>query len=159
VKRPTGKTLSDLSARLTSPELRRLLLLLVGWRQSDAANQQAADRTIQAYQREAHWRMLGIEANGNVLGLIGLDLHTAEHGLIRHIVVHPASRGRGMGRSMIEDSCILLALRSVSAETDRDAVAFYARCGFVVTSLGEKYPGVERFHCARSRPSASPSPP
>ena len=35
----------------------------------------------------------------------------------------------------------------ITAETDRDAVEFYWSSGFKVTSLGEKYPGVERFLC------------
>jgi len=36
---------------------------------------------------------------------------------------------------------------SIVAETDYEAVDFYRRYGFVITSLGEKYPGVERFLC------------
>jgi ribosomal protein S18 acetylase RimI-like enzyme len=33
----------------------------------------------------------------------------------------------------------------IVAETDRNGVGFYAATGFTVTSLGEKYPGAERF--------------
>ena len=33
------------------------------------------------------------------------------------------------------------------AETDQEAVEFYRNTGFVVYSLGELYPGVERFRC------------
>lgn len=33
----------------------------------------------------------------------------------------------------------------IVAETDRSALGFYLALGFGVTSLGEKYPGVERF--------------
>jgi len=36
---------------------------------------------------------------------------------------------------------------SIVAETDHEAVDFYRRYGFFITSLGEKYPGVERFLC------------
>lgn len=35
----------------------------------------------------------------------------------------------------------------VIAETDEEAVNFYRSIGFEVYSLGEKYPGVERFRC------------
>jgi hypothetical protein len=38
-----------------------------------------------------------------------------------------------------------LILKNVEAETDREADGFYRACGFTVHSLGEKYPGVERF--------------
>lgn len=41
----------------------------------------------------------------------------------------------------------VLALHHLDAETDADAVDFYRRCGFAVESLGERYPGVERFRC------------
>lgn len=37
----------------------------------------------------------------------------------------------------------------LSAETDAEAVGFYRSCGFTVRSLGEKYPGTERFLCER----------
>ncbi len=33
----------------------------------------------------------------------------------------------------------------IVAETDRSALGFYVALGFTMTSLGEKYPGVERF--------------
>ncbi|EOR21192.1 N-acetyltransferase GCN5 [Niallia nealsonii AAU1] len=35
----------------------------------------------------------------------------------------------------------------ISAETDNDAVGFYRKNGFKITSLGEKYPIVEWFLC------------
>ena len=38
-------------------------------------------------------------------------------------------------------------LNELNAETHRDAVDFYKRLGFDIESLGEKYPGVERFWC------------
>lgn len=37
--------------------------------------------------------------------------------------------------------------KRVIAETDDEAVDFYRNIGFEVHSLGEKYPGVERFRC------------
>jgi ribosomal protein S18 acetylase RimI-like enzyme len=33
------------------------------------------------------------------------------------------------------------------AETDEEAVEFYRNIGFSIQSLGEKYPGVDRFKC------------
>ncbi|WP_235473679.1 hypothetical protein [Lysinibacillus macroides] len=39
------------------------------------------------------------------------------------------------------------ALLVIAAETDKDAVDFYKKYGFKVSSLGEKYLGVERFTC------------
>jgi len=38
-------------------------------------------------------------------------------------------------------------LTYLEAETDAEAVKFYKKMGFQIQSLGEKYPGIERFHC------------
>lgn len=48
---------------------------------------------------------------------------------------------------MIKFVCDKHLLCFIFAETDNDAVGFYRSYGFEVTSLGEKYPGVERFLC------------
>ncbi|MNY68257.1 hypothetical protein D3C86_2059900 [compost metagenome] len=49
--------------------------------------------------------------------------------------------GRGMLLEIIED----MQPTRITAETDEEAVQFYRNVGFVISSLGEKYPGVERF--------------
>ena len=48
---------------------------------------------------------------------------------------------------MLRQLCAKLMLKQLTAETDADAVGFYQRCGFEVESLGELYPGAERFRC------------
>lgn len=48
---------------------------------------------------------------------------------------------------MIDELLMLEHLTELIAETDRDAVEFYRKYGFEIHSLGEKYPGVDRFHC------------
>lgn len=42
-------------------------------------------------------------------------------------------------------------IRRMEAETDKNAVNFYRKIGFNITSLGEKYPGVERFKCTLNK--------
>ena len=66
---------------------------------------------------------------------------------IKHIAVSPNHRGQGIGSKMISIIKVKHSLTFVFAETDKDAVNFYKNCGFKITSLGEKYPGVERFQC------------
>ena len=63
----------------------------------------------------------------------------------------PAVRGAGLGRRLIEAAIEREKPQAVRLETDNDAVGFYRRCGFSVTSLGEKYPGIERFECRLCR--------
>src|SRR6478735_6996486 len=82
-----------------------------------------------------------------IISCIGIEIHNSSDGVIKHIAVLPKERGSGIGSSMIRFICKEHNLNSVSAETDKDAVLFYANFGFRITSLGEKYPGVERFLC------------
>lgn len=48
---------------------------------------------------------------------------------------------------MIDFVCQTHSFDILTAETDIEAVGFYQNYGFNVTSLGEKYAGVERFLC------------
>ena len=69
-------------------------------------------------------RMLyGQIIEGNIVGCIGLEFVSPSLCEIKHIAVNPNSRKQQIGSD------------------------FYASVGFTITSLGEKYPGVERFHC------------
>lgn len=85
-----------------------------------------------------------------VCAILGLRLQACrEAAIIQHIVVDEAYRGSGLGRLLLEDAAARYAIRSFTAETDQDAVGFYRACGFDIRSLGEKYPGVERFLCEK----------
>ncbi|WP_337993591.1 GNAT family N-acetyltransferase [Lysinibacillus sp. CNPSo 3705] len=64
---------------------------------------------------------------------------------MKHIAVLADQRGKGIGSKMIH--FIASKYPSIVAETDYEAVDFYRCYGFFITSLGEKYPGVERFLC------------
>lgn len=55
-------------------------------------------------------------------------------------------QGRGVGRALVAHIQRQLKI-PLTAETDDEAVGFYRRCGFSVTSLGKKYPGVIRYRC------------
>ena len=76
---------------------------------------------------------------------------------ILNIGVGPASRKQGVGRRLVEAVIRLEGPRRAWLETDNDAVGFYRSCGFVVKSLGEKYPGIERFECSRTGDGPKPS--
>ena len=139
--------MTDLSSRLETAEVRALLLAL-GYPPVIAATR--ADSMIAEYQANPRLPILGAEHSGEQVGLIGLRIEDGT-AVIRHIVVQPAWRGRGVGSAMIRAVCEQVALRRLTAETDRDAVAFYRRCGFEVESLGRLYPGTERFRCVLTR--------
>jgi ribosomal protein S18 acetylase RimI-like enzyme len=66
---------------------------------------------------------------------------------IRHLAVQKNWRGRTIGSNMIAEISGWEQVELLKAETDQDAVGFYSKAGFEIHSLGEKYPGVERFEC------------
>ena len=137
--------LVELAARLDDPNVISLLAFSVGFPTPERL------RTVMArYQEQAQWRLLGIEQDGILAGCIGVELSADGCAVIHNIAVAVEFRERGFGRAMIEAVAEQFQLRQLVAETDVDAVGFYRRCGFEITSLGERYPGVERFRCVKS---------
>jgi GNAT superfamily N-acetyltransferase len=97
------------------------------------------------YRRDRAWQLLTAEPGGRCVGVAGYTVDDSEVTLL-HIAVVPTDRRTGYGRALI--SAILARnqhCQRVVAETDADAVGFYRALGFVVTLLGEKYAGTERF--------------
>ncbi|MBW4083734.1 GNAT family N-acetyltransferase [Paenibacillus sp. S150] len=116
---------------------------------ADAAQ---AEEELERYLAEDSRELLGAFASGELAGVIGIR-HGPEAGAeILHIAVLGRLRGRGIGAAMIGEIRKCKEIETLQAETDRDAAGFYRSCGFTVSSLGEKYPGVERFSCVMSVP-------
>jgi ribosomal protein S18 acetylase RimI-like enzyme len=108
-----------------------------------------ADRVLaafEAYEHNEHAMLLGQIRNDLLIGLIGF-INNGDDAVIKHLAVKEGLRGFGIGKQMILDAIEKYAIRKIIAETDIDAVEFYPRVGFEITSLGEKYPGRERFLC------------
>ncbi|HDR7766407.1 MULTISPECIES: GNAT family N-acetyltransferase [Bacillus] len=78
---------------------------------------------------------------------IGIEIIGAKKARICHIAVVPQYRHNGIAWQMIKEVLRMHQLMYLEAETDDEAVEFYKKIGFQVKSLGEKYPGVERFCC------------
>ncbi|MFC3965614.1 GNAT family N-acetyltransferase [Nocardia jiangsuensis] len=68
-----------------------------------------------------------------------------------HLATAPEHRRRGLAAALLDGVRRRFPALPIQAETDADAVGFYRRLGFTVTSLGEKYPGVERFAVRSNR--------
>ena len=114
---------------------------------SYATSESAIDREYEKYIFDTSRHLYSWEVNGKAIGCLGIEFANEAHCEIKHIAVSPAARGNGVGRKMIDFILKEYSLEMITAETDRDAVEFYRSYGFKITSLGEKYPGVERFLC------------
>lgn len=146
----------DLELRLDEPGVRTLLEVLA-WRGDDAEVDRIADRYRDAPTRllglvvEKSWETQGVPP-GTPIACIGLEPTGRDEAEITSLAVLPDWRGQGFARSLVFGACEQLGLRMLEAETDAHTVDFYRAIGFTVASLGERYPGVERFRCLLQLP-------
>jgi GNAT superfamily N-acetyltransferase len=99
--------------------------------------------------RVGRWTLYGWVEDADLIGCIGFE-SLSNAAVIRSLVVVERHRRSGVGRKMVEAALAKIDAPWVEAETDSDAVGFYRSLGFTATTLGEKYPGVERFRCIRA---------
>lgn len=134
-------TAADRDDPVAEPRVERLLAASLG----------STGRVAEAIAaiRQGQWELFRVTDphEGRTQGLIAVDFCSGGDAMIRALAVEQTLRGRGIGRHLIETvrgtgRCAVLV-----AETDGDGVGFYRRCGFDIFSLGELYPGVERFRC------------
>ncbi|OQR56930.1 GNAT family N-acetyltransferase [Bacillus sp. CDB3] len=80
-------------------------------------------------------------------GCIGIALIDTNRARMCHIAVDEKYRNQGIALQMIRAIISKYELTYIEAETDEEAVGFYKKWKFKIKSLGEKHPGMERFHC------------
>ena len=105
---------------------------------------------LQKYMRDDSRILCGKTINNELVGLVGFIRLSAKEVELKHIAVRSDFRRQGIGKAMIYEYVMANGIRKMIAETDKDAVNFYRKIGFETMSLGEKYPGVERFQCVLS---------
>lgn len=142
-KTPKGAIplLINIKSRLDQPEVAELLEYSIF---PDPAR---LAQTLDDYKRSEELEMYGYEKDGKLIGLVGFRIDSERVMELRHIAVQPDYRGQGYGRGQILELIHLKNPAEIVAETDEDAVDFYRNIGFEVVSLGENYPGAERFRC------------
>ncbi len=71
-----------------------------------------------------------VRENGNVLGFLGLSPE-----MIEMLFIHPAARGKGIGKRLVQFAIQEKAIRKVDVnEQNPQAVGFYEHLGFEVVS-------------------------
>jgi ribosomal protein S18 acetylase RimI-like enzyme len=105
------------------------------------------NEAIDAYRNDQGLEIMGYKWVEQIIGIVGYRLN--DNGILelRHIAVTPEEQGKGFGRGIILELLHLKDPKVITAETDEETVDFYRSIGFTIESLGEKYPGVERFKC------------
>src|SRR5690625_642300 len=105
------------------------------------------DQVINQYMIDDRSHIAGLEIEGKVVGIIGYQLSGTRTLHVQHIAVHPEERGQEYGRGLMIGVIDTQQPQMILAETDEDTVDFYRNIGFTVESVGEEYPGHERFRC------------
>lgn len=113
------------------------------------------EQEISHYQESEQLELYGYEEKGKMIGIIGFTTDSNSL-VVKHISVDPGFRGQGYGRGLLLEVLDLKQPVLMIAETDEEAIDFYRNVGFVISSLGQTYPGVERFRCEYDA-SLSPS--
>ncbi|MGV9611465.1 GNAT family N-acetyltransferase [Nocardia xishanensis] len=99
---------------------------------------------VRRYRDDSAAHLVAAIVDDELAGVAGY-VASQDHAVLLHIATRESHRRDGIGRSLLAEIRSRIPGRSVIAETDRDALAFYLGTGFEAVSLGEKYPGVERF--------------
>ncbi|MFC7679729.1 GNAT family N-acetyltransferase [Paenibacillus sp. GCM10028914] len=132
--------IKNISSRLDDIEVKELLAYSV------FPDPDRLDEAVEAYRKPNGLDLYGYEEDEVLVGIIGVDTNGDEL-TIKHIAVTPENRGKDYGRGMILELMLQQKPARVIAETDDESVGFYRSIGFEIYSLGELYPGVERFRC------------
>jgi GNAT superfamily N-acetyltransferase len=105
------------------------------------------EKEILHYQSNPALELYGHEEADEIIGVVGFIIHPDHTLELKHIAVEPDARGKGYGRGLILELIEVKKPAIIQAETDEDTVDFYRYVGFSIVSLGELFPGVERFKC------------
>ncbi len=114
-----------------------------------AASEHSVDGEFNKYMNSPDRKLFVLEKQKISIGCMGVELNGLVECEIKHIAVSPEYRKQGAGRQMVSYLYSWTSIQLITAETDRAAVQFYRKLGFTMESLGEKYPGVERFKCTK----------
>lgn len=134
-----GKTIIEIKVEDKREHIIKLLAF--------ATSLKRVDHAYDTYLQSPNSKLYAFVEDGVIEGCIGINLIDSNKSEIKHIAVSPTQRGKGIGTNLIMYVIKKHSISKLYAETDRDAVNFYKNIGFTITSLGEKYPGVERFYC------------
>lgn len=119
---------------------------LIGY--STLQDPEQLSQVISTYESDTVYELYGMVSEEEIVGIVGCTQQEEGTVVIRHLAVKPECRGAGFGRGLILELIQKLEPTTLIAETDEEAVEFYRSIGFIIESLGEKYPGVERFRCS-----------
>jgi ribosomal protein S18 acetylase RimI-like enzyme len=109
------------------------------------------DDELDRIKREelGHLTILGT-VEGDRVTAFAAYMHDVDRVVIEYIAVNETAQGRGLGTALVRGIREAANSRPVFAATDDDAVEFYRRIGFSVTSsdhVDPRWPDRQRYDC------------
>ena len=105
----------------------------------------------QMYKADPKCHLWGLSLEGNLASILGAEEISDAETRIRHIATIAGERNHGYASELIRHLLTNDSIKVIWAETSQDAVGFYERNGFEIKSIGEQWPGIERFRCTWQR--------
>lgn len=115
----------EINSIILEPSVRILL--------SYATSIDKVDGVYNKYIQAPNQHLFGFVKETNIVGCIGVEVNLSICE-IKHIAVSSEERGMGIGSKMINFINEHYSRITIVAETDKDAVEFYRKIGFKVTS-------------------------
>jgi len=112
-------------------------------------DEERVKREYEQYNSDPAKKIFGRIKNNELVAIIGFVWLSEQEVQLKHISVKSSYRRQGLGKEIINELIEGNHIKRIEVETDKNAVDFYEKIGFKITSLGEKYPGVERFKCVK----------
>ncbi len=112
-------------------------------------NERNLSKIAKEYHNDNSMALYLERIEGRIVGIIGIKKQNASTYEIKHIAVIQGYREKGIAKNMIKHVIKKHDIKRLFAETDKDTVDFYRKCGFTIDNLGEKYPKVERYMCTK----------
>ena len=134
-----------LTGRESDPAVSTIIRYAIGNPTPDKVNS-----VSRMYKEDPKCHLWGLSMHGRLVSVLGIEQISSTEIRIRHIATQAGKRNHGCASHLIrhvyKDS-----IHTLWAETSQDAMGFYERNGFEIESIGEQWPGVERFRCTLRR--------
>ena len=95
------------------------------------------------YKQNVDKKIYGYYLGNKIIGIIGVK-NNSDSIEVLHFGIHPGYRGKNFGSELMDH--IKNRNKTITLETDDDAVIFYKKYGFICTEFNDEKKG-KRYHC------------
>ena len=111
------------------------------------------NKTVDSFLIDNTIKIFACSEQNEIKGIIIVTFYMAQKLEILGITVAEKERNKGIGSFMINKLATEYHIKTIYAETDKDAVDFYRKNGFKITEFHKTYNGekVVRYRCEKKK--------